>query len=210
MSSVVKRIHQRFEIAREIDRVGWRGRHEEGHLRPEAQEVAVDLRRPALDEPRQDEAPLQGRDRRLQDARRLEGGIVARRPVSSNSASSASPSGTMRGRSTARAAALGEERGERAGGAPRRNVDGHVGERRRIGGEGSDKAAVEKRVDEGRQERAARRDREDARFAHVDDLSARSRPGSPPLLRSQPARRHGAIARRGARRRGDRPAMARS
>ena len=150
-----KQIHQRFEVAREIDRVGWRGRHEEGDPRPEAQEVAVDLLRPALDEPRQDEAPLHGRDRRRQDARRLEGGIVARR-------SDEIELGLVRfserhdaGKEHGAAAALGDERGERPGGPPRRQVDGRVRERRRIGGEGSDKGVGEKRVDEGRQERAA-------------------------------------------------------
>ena len=63
------------------------------------------------------------------------------------------------------AAALGQQRDQRAGGAAVRHIDGDVGKRRRDRRQRPDEAAVEQRIHQGRQEGATRRDGKDVRVA---------------------------------------------
>ena len=126
-------VHQGLEIAREVHRIGGRGRHHEGHLGAELQQRPVHLRRPALHEAREDEAALQRRDRGLEargllqrrafEPRQLELGLVglAQRH---DARQELRPAFT----------ALGQQRDQRAGGAAVRNIDRDVGQRRGIVG----------------------------------------------------------------------------
>ena len=84
----------------------------------------------------------------------------------------------MRGRSCARPPPrCGEERGQRPRGPAGRQVDRRIGERGGSEREAGENASAEKRVREGRQERAAGRDRENARtgvaMAPYSTLAAR-------------------------------------
>jgi hypothetical protein len=72
-----QRIHETLEVACKRDRVGRRAGHHEGPLGGEPEFPPVDPLRPGLDEPRQDEPPLERRDRGLQVRR----GRCAPRPA---------------------------------------------------------------------------------------------------------------------------------
>jgi hypothetical protein len=155
-------IHQGLEIAREVHRVGGRGRHHEGHLGAELQQGAVHFRRPALHETRQDEAALQGRDRGLEARGVLQRRAFQTRQLELGLVGLAQGHDARQELCLARTA-LGEQRDQRAGGTAVGNIDRDVGKSGGIVGQGADKAAVEKRIHQGRQEGAARRDRKDVR-----------------------------------------------
>ena len=156
-------VHETLEIAGEADRVRGRGGHEERRAVGELQARPIDRLGPELDEPGQDQPPLERGDRRGQRLGALEGGIVGggagelefgivRLAERHDARQQLRPAIALRR----------QQRREGARGAARRQVDRGLGEGGRVAAEPVEDAAARQRIRERRQERRAGRNREDA------------------------------------------------
>jgi hypothetical protein len=158
-------VHEAFQIAGESDRVRRRGRHEERRAGRQLHPRPVDGLGPDLDQPGQNEPPLQRRDRRRQGLGILEGDGVGR--VSGKlelGVVGLAERHDAGQKARPVVAASCEKRREGARGAAGRQVDGGACKGGGLASEAVEDMTLHEGIGQRRQERRAGRNREDAGF----------------------------------------------